>query len=117
MAQATGPENIGPERTLPGRLARTPVLSPSRITLENNGKIRQQPDRANAFAGASGGPKPPKTSSPVNDARGTNSMKSEETGSKRQIQNTMRIMQKGQTEALSTSSEVPMTAPLPPFSH
>jgi hypothetical protein len=55
MAQATGPENIGPERPLPGLLALAPVLSPSRITLENNGKIRQQPDRENAFAGASGG--------------------------------------------------------------
>ena len=32
-----------------------PVKSPSRITLENNGKIRPQPDRENAFAGASGG--------------------------------------------------------------
>jgi len=34
---------------------RGPVNSPSRITLENNGKIRPQPDRENAFAGASGG--------------------------------------------------------------
>ena len=34
---------------------REPVNSPSRITLENNGKIRPQPDRENAFAGASGG--------------------------------------------------------------
>ena len=32
-----------------------PVNSPSRITLENNGKIRPEPDRENAFAGASGG--------------------------------------------------------------
>jgi len=32
-----------------------PVLSPTRVTLENNGKIRPQPDRENAFAGASGG--------------------------------------------------------------
>ena len=55
MTQATGPENIGPERTLPGHLAQRPVLSPTRITLENNGKIRPQPDRENAFAGASGG--------------------------------------------------------------
>jgi hypothetical protein len=31
------------------------VLSPSRITPENNGKIRPQPDRENAFARASGG--------------------------------------------------------------
>ena len=54
-AQATGPENIEPERPLPGLLAPRPVLSPTRITLENNGKIRPQPDRENAFAGASGG--------------------------------------------------------------
>src|SRR6056297_515251 len=32
-----------------------PVLSPSRITLENNGKIRPQPDRENSFIWASGG--------------------------------------------------------------
>jgi hypothetical protein len=31
------------------------VLSLSRITPENNGKIRPQPDRENAFARASGG--------------------------------------------------------------
>ena len=36
----TGPENIGPERMLPGLLWRRPVNSPTRITLENNGKIR-----------------------------------------------------------------------------
>ena len=54
-AQATGSENIDPERPLPDLLARGPVLSPSRITLENNGKIRPQPDRENAFARASGG--------------------------------------------------------------
>ncbi|MCC6007002.1 MAG: hypothetical protein JJU40_04945, partial [Rhodobacteraceae bacterium] len=46
---------IGPERPLPGFLELAPVFSPSRITLENNGKIRPQPDRQNAFAGASGG--------------------------------------------------------------
>ena len=54
-AQSRGPENIGPERPLPGLLARGPVLSPSRITLEYNEKIRPRPDRENAFAGASGG--------------------------------------------------------------
>ena len=54
-AKATGPENIGPERPLPGHLAQGPVLSPSRITVEKNGKIRPQPDRENAFARASGG--------------------------------------------------------------
>ena len=32
-----------------------PVLKPFRITLENNGKIRPQPDREKTFAGASGG--------------------------------------------------------------
>ena len=31
------------------------MLSPCRITLENNEKIRPQPDRENAFARASGG--------------------------------------------------------------
>jgi hypothetical protein len=54
-AQSSGPENIGPERPLPGHLAAGAVLSPSRTTLENNGKIQPQPDRENAFAGASGG--------------------------------------------------------------
>ena len=54
-AQSSGPENIGRERRHPGLLAQRPVLSPSRITLENNGKIRPQPDRENAFARASGG--------------------------------------------------------------
>ena len=54
-AQSSGPENIALERPLPAHLVPEPVLSPSRITLENNGKIRPQPDRENAFAGASGG--------------------------------------------------------------
>lgn len=54
-AQSSGPENIDYERPLPGLLAAGPVNSPSRITLENNGKIRPQPDRENAFAGPSGG--------------------------------------------------------------
>ena len=49
------PENIGPERPLPDFLSQGPVLSPSRITLEYNEKIRPQPDRENAFARASGG--------------------------------------------------------------
>jgi hypothetical protein len=31
------------------------VLSPNRITLENNGNIRPQPDRQKRFSGASGG--------------------------------------------------------------
>ena len=46
---------MGPERPLSGFLPLGPVLSPSRITLENNEKIRPQPGGENAFAGASGG--------------------------------------------------------------
>ena len=46
---------MGRERTPPALITHKPVLSPSRITLENNGEIRPQPDRENAFAGASGG--------------------------------------------------------------
>ena len=46
---------MGPERTLLGLSAQGPVFSLSRITLENNGKIRPEPDRENAFARASGG--------------------------------------------------------------
>ena len=53
--QATGSENIGRERALLGFLARRLVNSPPSITLENNGKIRPEPDRENAFARASGG--------------------------------------------------------------
>ena len=44
-----------PERPHPGLMAPGPALSPTRITPENNGKIRQQPDRENDFARASGG--------------------------------------------------------------
>ncbi|WP_372922481.1 hypothetical protein, partial [Roseovarius sp.] len=54
-AQSSGPENIGPQRPLPGLTVSGSVLSPARITLENNGKIRPQPDGENAFARASGG--------------------------------------------------------------
>jgi hypothetical protein len=54
-ARSSGPENIDRERPLSGHLAQVPVLGPSRITLENNGKFRPQPDRENAFAGATGG--------------------------------------------------------------
>ena len=54
-AKATGLENIGAERTLSGLLGSVPVNSPTRITPENNGKIRPQPDRENAFVKASGG--------------------------------------------------------------
>lgn len=46
---------MGPERPLPGHFALGPVLSRSRTTLENNGKIRPQPDQENAFSGSSGG--------------------------------------------------------------
>ena len=55
LAQSSGPENIDPERPLLVLLAQRPVLSPSCITLENNGKIRPEPDGENAFARASGG--------------------------------------------------------------
>ena len=55
MAQSSGPENINPERPLPSLLATGEVLSRTRITLENNGKIRPEPDGENAFARASGG--------------------------------------------------------------
>lgn len=54
-AQSTGLENIGHERTLSSHLAPRPVLSATRITLENNGKIRPRPDRENAFSRACGG--------------------------------------------------------------
>ena len=54
-AQSRGPENNGLQRACSVTVARTPVQSHLRITLENNGKIRPQPDRENAFAGASGG--------------------------------------------------------------
>ena len=43
------------ERPLSALLAPMPVLSPSRITLEYNGKIRPQSERENAFAEVSGG--------------------------------------------------------------
>ena len=51
----TGPENIGPERPLPDLLAHGAVLSTSRITLENNEKIRPEPDREKLFNRLSGG--------------------------------------------------------------
>jgi hypothetical protein len=40
---------------MPSLLAQVPVLSPSRITLEYNGKIRPPPDRENDLARPSGG--------------------------------------------------------------
>ena len=43
------------ERTLSTFSALGAVNSPIRITPENNGKIRPQPDRENAFAAANGG--------------------------------------------------------------
>ena len=54
-AQSRGPENISLQRTCLAALERTRVQSQLRITLENNGKIRPQPDRENAFVKASGG--------------------------------------------------------------
>ena len=53
--QATGPENTGPERTLPGLVPPTPVNSPTRITLENNGKFWPQPGREKLSSRATGG--------------------------------------------------------------
>ncbi len=47
---------MGPERPLPSFLPPEPVLSPSRMTLEYNERIRPQPVFENAFARASGGP-------------------------------------------------------------
>jgi hypothetical protein len=55
QAKATGRENIDRERPRSDLLARAPVNSLTRITPENNGKIRPQPDLENAFTGASGG--------------------------------------------------------------
>ena len=55
FVQATGPENVGLERTPPSHLAPRPVNNPSRITLQNNGKIRPHLDGENAFVRASGG--------------------------------------------------------------
>jgi len=43
-AQSRGPENISLQRTCLAALERTRVQSQLRITLENNGKIRPQPD-------------------------------------------------------------------------
>ena len=53
--QSRALENTGPERTLLGYLTAVLVESPTRITLENNGKIRPQPDREKRFLRASGG--------------------------------------------------------------
>jgi hypothetical protein len=55
LAQAAGPENIGAERPLSAFLGSVPVLSPARITLENNGKIRPTPDAEKQFSTATGG--------------------------------------------------------------
>ena len=52
LAQSSGPENIAHGRPFPGHLAPGSVLSPRRITLENNGEFRLPSDRENAFAGA-----------------------------------------------------------------
>ena len=55
MAQATGLENIRPERTLSGVVALTPMNSFSSITLENNEKIRPMPGGEKLSSRASGG--------------------------------------------------------------
>jgi hypothetical protein len=55
FVQSRGPENIGLQRKIPAAASKSPVQSHLRITLENNGKIRPQPDPENAFARASGG--------------------------------------------------------------
>ena len=55
MAQATGPENNGSERTFLNLLAGTPVNSPTRITLENNGKFWPKPGPEKLSLRASGG--------------------------------------------------------------
>jgi len=56
-AQSTDPENIGPERTPLALLSPSQVNSPSRITLENNEKIRPDPDQEKLFNRLSGGGK------------------------------------------------------------
>ena len=55
MAQATGLENIGPQRTLLAFHWRGSVFCPTRITPENNEKIPPQLERQNDFVRASGG--------------------------------------------------------------
>ena len=55
LVQSSGPENIGSERALSGLLAPREVNSLSRITLENNEKIRPQPDWEKLFNRLSGG--------------------------------------------------------------
>ncbi|MAI91751.1 MAG: hypothetical protein CBB65_15035 [Hyphomonadaceae bacterium TMED5] len=55
VVQLRGPENIGLQRTIPAAASKSPVQSHLRITLENNEKIRPEPDRENAFARESGG--------------------------------------------------------------
>jgi hypothetical protein len=51
----TGLANIGAEGTLSVFPGNVPVDSATRITPENNGKIRPSQDRENAFVRASGG--------------------------------------------------------------
>jgi len=55
VGQSTGPENVGPERTLQDPFWQGQDNSPTRITPEYNGKIQPQPDQEKAFAMASGG--------------------------------------------------------------
>jgi len=51
----TGLENIAPERTLSGLLEKLPVNSPTRITLENNGKFWPNQGPEKCFSRSSGG--------------------------------------------------------------
>lgn len=55
MAQSSGVENIGLERPFPSLPAQRLVLSLTRITPENSGKIRPKPDRESGFRRAIGG--------------------------------------------------------------
>jgi hypothetical protein len=54
-AQSLGLASMGQESALPAILAPGRELSPSRVVLERNEKIRLQPDRENTYVMASGG--------------------------------------------------------------
>jgi hypothetical protein len=54
-AQSSGPENVGPGRPLSGLLTPRQVNSLPRITLENNEKIRPEPDWEKLFNRLYGG--------------------------------------------------------------
>ena len=55
VVRLTGLENTATERMLSAIVVLRAVNSPTRITPENNAKIRPQPDREHPFARASGG--------------------------------------------------------------